>query len=154
MNVNGGSVTVKNTSDTVGTITATIQNTGTLAHNGGTFTIEKNAYGSTFEGSGRYCTSILPENTALPAGTLADNGTNQSEAVKAQARPELLYTGQLFELVGWTLSTVNMVGNDTSKYEVTYKKDGSDVTVTLTMTLPQEAGVQTRSEERRVGKEC
>ena len=145
MNVNGGSVTVKNTSDTAGTITATIQNTGTLAHNGGTFTIEKNAYGSTFEGSGRYCTSILPENTALPAGTLADNGTNQSEAVKAQARPELLYTGQLFELVGWTLSTVNMVGNDTSKYEVTYKKDGSDVTVTLTMTLPQEAGVQTVS---------
>ena len=145
MNVNGGSVTVKNTSDTAGTITATIQNTGTLAHNGGTFTIEKNAYGSTFEGSGRYCTSILPENTALPAGTLADNGTNQSEAVKAQAVPNLRYSGQLFELVGWTLSTVSMVGSDTSKYEVVYTKDGSGETVTLTMTLPQEAGVQTVS---------
>ena len=141
LTVSGGSVTVK--PDPSSTSSAVVDNYGVLTHNGGALTIQQDL--STFAGSGRYDTSILPENTALSAGTLADNGTDQSEAVKAQARPELLYTGQLFELVGWTLSTVNMVGNDTSKYEVTYKKDGSDVTVTLTMTLPQEAGVQTVS---------
>ena len=141
LTVSGGSVTVK--PDPSSTSSAVVDNDGVLTHNGGALTIQQGL--STFAGSGRYDTSILPENTALSAGTLADNGTDQSEAVKAQARPELLYTGQLFELVGWTLSTVSMVGSDTSKYQVIYTKDGSGETVTLTLTLPSEAGVQTVS---------
>ena len=141
LTVSGGSVTVK--PDPSSTSSAVVDNYGVLTHNGGALTIQQGL--STFAGSGRYDTSILPENTALSAGTLADNGTDQSEAVRVQAVPDLRYSGQLFELVGWTLSTVSMVGGDTSKYQVVYTKDGSGEEVTLTMTLPQEAGVQTVS---------
>ncbi len=38
-----------------------------------------------------------------------------------------------------------MAGSDTGRYEVVYTKDGSSETVTLTLTLPSEAGVQTVS---------
>lgn len=135
MTLNGGSVRVPRDSN----VAYSVINEGTFTINRGTFEVSDRR----FTGSGKYQTSVLPESTEVKVKTLIANGSDQSEAVKAEATPDLSYSGQPFDLVGWTLSTVTAVENDTSQYRVTYTKDGSGESVTLPLQLTTEAEVQT-----------